>query len=471
MTLLACGVACGVIIQPPSWKFIRYVWYTVLLYEFDNANNPTDDSSVVGTNVGTVSGATYVYATNTISGHYSFDGINDKIYPLDQYLMDSFDNMQMSAWVKPNGFVAYQGIVCSRGAASGYAYNGFFTGSGGDVVRFFVSAHDSYKEVSPGTLSNSVWQFICGRWERSSRLDAWLDRTHVTNESPFGSLNMGDYLYIGWDDFAANRYFSGSIDDVRVCSSIMTAVEVDDLFWEGTTNHGATVWQYNQRTNEVYTNALVVYYPWEYDAMHNVARWYIGSGALNGTESGLTAWSDGTNGAMDFDGVNDYCNFTSMSQLDNKTNMTISVWIKMSAQPEAFSYVADKRTDSYDHGWQLYSAVSNIQFLSDFNVTDIFVKTYSNTISIDTWCHVGVIVQHTNCNVYINGVEPSYFQFQQGAGTKLDDSDLSVIVGRKQFDENSYFDGLMDDFMIFRTNLTEGQLTNIYNDTKATYGL
>ena len=189
------------------------------------------DSSGNG-NTGTVVGA-----TTGVSGKFgnalSFDGGDWVVVP-DSSLLEP-DEVTVEAWVKrlgsPGGaiYIVSKYLPNRYGSYSSY---GLYTGSGG--IRFYIGYTTSWIG-SPQALASAVWD---GNWHHvagtfdGTYIKLYLDGVQVDGAAEtiqdiyyygIGNLFIGSYYNGSW------LAFSGTIDEVRIWSSALTASQLNDM--------------------------------------------------------------------------------------------------------------------------------------------------------------------------------------------------------------------------------------------------
>ena len=209
-----------------------------------------------------------------------------------------------------------------------------------------------------------------------------------------------------------------------------------------------------------------------------------GTGINNGTCSGTSCPTNTTGkieGAMSFDGVNDYVNITDNNNLDITNAITISTWVKIktagtniapnqymlikgngAAQPNnqtaygifvVNSGASDYLTFELSDGTSLYDIPSsNGLMLSDFNSND--------------WYYLAGTWDGTTMKMYKNG------EFVVGAnktftGT-INTISKNLYLGMAG-DSSRFFNGSIDEVTIWNKALSSGEVLALYNNRKNTY--
>jgi len=209
---------------------------------------------------------------------------------------------------------------------------------------------------------------------------------------------------------------------------------------------------------------------WRFDqGSGNIA--YDSVGTNDGTIYGAT-WTMGKiDGALSFDGVDDYVEvIDSDDSLDIEDNITIAAWVKLDyfnlhdhdffvgKQPTGTS-----RTN-YPGNYIFRTTPSNgyLHFHHQTGTGDHQISKYSSTygIAAGEWHHCSVtLVEGGNVNFYIDG-SPAGTVPQLGTFGLLNDE--PVRIGTRK-DEWSYFHGLLDEIVIFNRALSGQEIREIYH--------
>ncbi len=216
-------------IEDPSESGLVGYW------KFDEENGTIAFDSSGNSNTGTL--------TNTPSRSYtvngtivfdnpesmSFDGVDDYVSVGDADVFDFSGAFSLEAWVYAEstdpGYI--KGIVAKETGDSG---DGFSIGQYGGQWAWWVSG--SYIVTSTNFSLNN-WHHIVGVYSGAgSNLHLYADGQEVGTPTAATLINNNDELTIGrWiRDGAAQRYWDGSIDDVRIYDRALSETEVANLY-------------------------------------------------------------------------------------------------------------------------------------------------------------------------------------------------------------------------------------------------
>ncbi|MEW6196383.1 MAG: LamG-like jellyroll fold domain-containing protein [Bacteroidota bacterium] len=247
-------------------------------------DNKTIDGSGTGAFTSSVTGLTegtiyYIraYATNSYGTSYgsevitlsnspgttlNFDGSNDYVNIPDNNALD-FTNggtYTIEAWIKIETFGALKGIVSKYQNSGAYGY----------FLRLKNSANakglciDGY-ETADNILEANQWYHVAAVNAGGTR-HLYLNgvEQNLTSVDPCNVQANNNALCIGRDfgQVVGNRYFDGSIDEVRIWNVARTEQEVHENMYKTLDNTGdglVCYWQYNEEGGETLHDAATGY--------------------------------------------------------------------------------------------------------------------------------------------------------------------------------------------------------------------
>jgi len=190
----------------------------------------------------------------------------------------------------------------------------------------------------------------------------------------------------------------------------------------------------------------------------------------DGTLYNDPTWTTGQiNGAIEFDGVDDYVGIPDDSSLDIEDTLTIECWFNVSEIPGDNGYnmqtIVSKDTNYefhvHDNGklyWWWEDSSNNPHQL------------YSNaTIDEETWYHATVVYDQPSgtAKMYLNGV----LENKTKVSSTLATNDLDVHFGKNHFNMPRYFDGKIDEVAIYDCALSESEILQRYHNGLAGIGI
>jgi probable HAF family extracellular repeat protein/predicted outer membrane repeat protein len=292
----------------------------------------------------------------------------------------------------------------------------------------------------PGPVSiNNRGQIVGAVTSYDEANDVWFDLAVLFDSTGAGnSKNLNDLIdkSIGWILEAANG--------------------VNDNGWivgYGTNPHGDThaflLIPKNQKPG------LVAH--WKLDESEaEVAKDSAGTndGILHGPQ--WQPYNGSLEGALMFDGENDYVNCGSDSAFDITGQITVAAWANLSSVNMEWQTIIAKG----DSAWRLSTARNYRRY--HFAVTGGPPWNYINgdiEVEAHEWHHVCGTYDGANLRLYIDGVEDPAGPVPEPNGVTTDDYD--VYIGENQERPGRYWDGLIDDVRVYNYALTPAQVFNL----------
>lgn len=179
----------------------------------------------------------------------------------------------------------------------------------------------------------------------------------------------------------------------------------------------------------------------------------------SGTLYNGAAWSTGKyNGALSFDGTDDYVNLGNPSGLQITGAMTLSAWVYIDTFTNNGRIIA-KQGNSSNRGWTLNvegTGCGSFQIASNAS-TAVIVN--SGALTAGQWVHLaGVYEPGTALRIYVNGV------LNNSNTTAIPSSQynnsLNVNIGRRP-DNSCYFDGKIDEVRVYNRALSASEISAI----------
>ncbi len=280
------------------------VWYiynnTVGSWRFEeNIGTIVNDS--YGINNGNYSGETFndgtIYGATRVDGKFgkglSFDGVNDYVNVPSSPSLEINSQMTITAWIKPFAQQNWNTIIQRQWIYTGsfwfgLDFNGLEFGLKNDIDGEVRARYDT-------SLTLGQWYFVVATYDGSA-MTVYLNGqagTPMTQQGTFS--NFGNYM-IGVH--SSYSWFNGTIDEVRI---------------------------YNRSLSEAEIQAeMNSYRPMN----RTIAAWSFEESGQYANDTHI--WVKGKYGsALNFDGVNDYVNLSSINL--PTTAITVTLWIKASS--------------------------------------------------------------------------------------------------------------------------------------------
>ena len=170
-----------------------------------------------------------VWVSGKRGGALAFDG-NDRITCSNLGALGGTTPFTVAAWVKVDAGANADAVVIQQRAANGYngQYQLKVTAAGKPGFYVYGNGAEQFNFAGATSINDGQWHHIAGVRDASGNASIYLDGavdgsvTGTTVRSLSSSINIG----IGCDIRDSNKYFRGSIDDVRVYSRVLDAAEI-----------------------------------------------------------------------------------------------------------------------------------------------------------------------------------------------------------------------------------------------------
>ncbi|NIP23794.1 MAG: hypothetical protein GWN67_01215 [Phycisphaerae bacterium] len=206
---------------------------------------------------------------------------------------------------------------------------------------------------------------------------------------------------------------------------------------------------------------------WKFDETEGTIA-YDSAGSNHGNVHGAQ-WTTGkVNGALSFDGNNDFVRSQENPVLNNLNAITLQAWIR--PRRDAHWHVLDKG----DGDKRIYAEGTTLTLDGRVRYTGshAYARSVSHTLTLNTWQNVALTWSRADntTRLYHNGVETYYASRTIGTGTPLDDgSHLWTIGARGALGDVTFFDGLIDEAAIYDRVLSPDEIWQNY--LSSLYGL
>jgi subtilisin family serine protease len=205
---------------------------------------------------------------------------------------------------------------------------------------------------------------------------------------------------------------------------------------------------------------------WKFDEGEGAIA-YDSAGSNDGTVYGATWITGQINGALSFDGVDDYVEvIDSNDTLDIEDSITIAAWVKLNDLSDVYFIVTKQPTGTSRTNYPgnyVFRTTPLYGYLQLYYQTgtgdhEISKNTSTSGIGVGAWNHAAVtLVQDGNINFYING-SPAGTVPQEGVFGLINDE--PIRIGTRK-DAWSYFNGNIDDVRIYQRALSDEEIQEI----------
>ena len=217
-------------------------------------------------------------------------------------------------------------------------------------------------------------------------------------------------------------------------------------------------YDYQNVSDEVLVpEGLVAWYELNGDAVDS-----SGNG-FDGTNNGAIATTDrfdNTNGAMSFDGSNDYIDCGNDSALNPADAITISVWVKLNSK-DIDQEIIRKSRDSSGEVYEIFIKDNNEIFfgIRDSSGTENYVLP-STTLTTGVWHHIVGTYDKQYLRLYLNGDEIG----SESSTLTLDSSSKNLSIGYNDAG-TKYFNGDIDDVRLYNRALSTDEISTLYHSS------
>jgi hypothetical protein len=198
------------------------------------------------------------------------------------------------------------------------------------------------------------------------------------------------------------------------------------------------------------TEGLVAYYPLDGDVTDASGNGH------DGVIMGDPNFAEGIVGqALDLDGDGDYidCGNDPNFGMQETNQMTAASWVTIRSIPAAWSAIVAKG----EYAWRISNANLDPRFhfgITIWNAPDTFGTDGVTAVGFDEWHHVAGTFDGANINLYVDGALDIGVPTTEPIGA----NEASVLIGENPESTGRFWDGLIDEVMIYNRALSEGEI-------------
>jgi hypothetical protein len=423
-------------------------------YKLDGNANDSTTNALNGTWGGTEG---YEYGPYGIAA--SFNGSTSKITLPASTLIAPQNNFSVSVWFNTDTLSVFQTIYAFNSPSS-YQSAVYIHSGGTNNIRVYSAGNNVYSADS--IYTNNRWYHLVVTKSSTTGIQAYLNGDNIINQS--GETSNNTQPAAGENNLGANKtgaeslHFDGTLDQVRIFPSVLSATQVTSLYDEVYCNTVSTLNIFNEGTS-----SCLALYEFEDDAKSTDSDTY------DGTWSGTEAYGGGQyKKAGIFNGSSSYIDIPSAIYSSITGPFTLSAWVNTTISGSYQMIVAMGGVNGVAaNGLSMWMDSSNKLYAQWGNGTTEDYWAVSATTSINTgdWFHVAITVDGlTNPDVkgYVNGVA-------EGSGTTGSDSitfDTSLTIGARDSGGTvaHYWNGSIDQVRIFNKELTATEILQVYTE-------
>ncbi|MHC4570513.1 MAG: LamG-like jellyroll fold domain-containing protein [Planctomycetota bacterium] len=226
-------------------------------------------------------------------------------------------------------------------------------------------------------------------------------------------------------------------------------------YWRIDEVNGFNTWK-----GDVWSFTTYVTSWWKFDEGSGTIA-YDSAGGNDGTIYGAQ-WSVGKiDGALSFDGVDDYVDCGNDSSLAITDNLTIAAWVKRATAAGSSNEIIVSKYNGVQHSYKLFFLGNDRMrwWLSRHGGTSRREYKDSTLQITDTnWHFIAATFESGTLKIYIDGEDST----GSGAGTisSIFASTEPLFIGQE--DSSNYFNGLIDEVRIYNKAFSAGEIQELY---------
>jgi hypothetical protein len=426
--------------------------------QMEEGNTPTTFKNFTNFDLPTNGGlSTGSWSLNNMTGYqaWAWDGSNGGCYPFDG--VDDFIRLSVTppittaltytAWVYTNAFGSNNAVFNIRGTlfelnSGGLNYwSDVFQGSTGASYSFTTG---SWNFIAVTQNNTAVTLYVNGNQVGTATLPS-INMSFASSNSNF----LGTYN--------GSRYLNGKIGNAQIYNKALSAAEIENLYTADLPTYYPTSSMVNQGLTAYYDFSNPNCYPGSGTTIYDLSGYNN-----NGTLTNGTSFDTTNGGALVFDGVDDYVQFTSTYA------GTICFWgiADVGATEGLQALVGQSATGDNSlrfFGGSFFGSGS-IHGMNGGNNND-YQFGYPNQFMINGTSSLSSIVIGSNYPYFqVPNGRTLTQNFYVGAIGNMNVSTLSHIFN------NRVYKGKMFKIMIYNRQLTNSELQQNFNAFKAQYG-
>jgi hypothetical protein len=369
----------------------------------------------------------------------SFDGVGDYIDLGNPTELQITDLLTISLWVKMSSTTG-QSQDCLISKDNGSSQRSYTlwgkTSTSSSPIAYIWNGGTNYSVQATTNIEDDNWHHVMLVYVPSTSLNIYIDgflEGSNTTSIPASINNANQNINIGRFGNATFQTAS-NIDEAAIWSDNLSA-SANAIYNNGVPNDIASL----------YPTRLEGYWKLGEEAKFT-DNWLVPNSAL----SNFSKYS------FNFDGQDDYIDIGNPPSLQISGNFSISVWIKYSSiiQGYAFSGCGNK------YGIYVQNNLINLQHRDSGNIFRNVTST--STFNDNQWHHVLGVNDGTNLKLYIDG----NLNNSNALGGANITSTGNARIGNISTASGWEFTGYIDEVAIWDSELSEGEVTAIYNGGK-----
>lgn len=276
------------------------------------------------------------------------------------------------------------------------------------------------------------------------------------------NLVLGDYS----SGLGTTYDWAGSIATAQIYNQALTQFQVWQNFNTYKSRYGIP---------DIVTDGLVLNLdagnPYSYLSGSSGTTWsntVAVSSSISGTLVNGTTYS---NGAMVFDGVDDYVNITRPSQIITSGSITISIWAKWTTTGTTTSTIQALVDNNHSSSPIQGFIIQDRPDLSKKIQWGVYPNTNGATSSFQvgdgTWRHIVGTYESGSTKLYINGSLDGFSTQEPNMSTVQP----NITLGKWQFGNSRYLNGTIASTQIYNRALSAAEVSQNFNALRGRYGI
>jgi len=459
-----------------------------LVAEYQFEDRAKDET---GVNNGTINGATWT-DEGRVGKAYEFDGVDDTISISDDTSLSfgngSDDNsLSISAWINMKDATGF-GILSKDDYSSNREYGFFTVGSDVLAVYFFDQSTGGYiGRLAPAMTSyEGIWVHVAATYTGSGTnegIKLYVNGIQVDNG------NNSDGNYTAMENLASpvqiarktSLYGEGTIDEVLIFNRSLHPSEILLIY---NTSKG----DYADSNQDLGCSANNTYDA-DNDTVKNIYNWYMNDSSIavlnmpfeagsnstwtrdytpfgnNGTVTNAIWNSTGgydNKGAYEFDG-DDYINVGTGVNLQDK--YTIVAWFK-TIDSSIYQTIFGSDTGSEALLRIVDGKLTGTAYVGFYAEWPNYYVSGLTTIQNNIWYHVAFVVDGVNLTLYLNGAKDGNDTAQ---AINITNNNNPSYIGQTGMSwSRQWWNGTIDEVLVFNRSLTAEQILELYNNRTQT---
>jgi len=400
-------------------------------------------------------------------GSIVFDGVDDYVViPSSTTITPRTGDFTNDFWINPtlwtnNNWQPVQVTAITNGLWIGQNQNNQF------VVRAYGVADRLQYAIRPATGS---WTDV-SITRNNNLITLYYNGTPVSS-----STSNQDFLqattYLGSDGASGGGtvYFTGRIASDRYYNIGLSQFQVWNNFNSYKSRYGMP---------DIITDGLVLNLdagnPYSYLSGSSGTSWantVAVSSSISGTLVNGPVYS---NGAITFDGSDDYVGYGNVLNFERTDSFSLSGWVRISSL-SSFRTIIAKMDSSYRGYYFGVDPTGQVVFIlrNTISTNGLIVRTTSSPIVINTWYNITVTYNGTSSpngvNFYVNSTLFSNLVGQDNLSSTILNTQVGAIGARPSVGDG-YLPGNISSTQIYNRVLSATEITQNFNALRGRYGI